>query len=109
MAKLKGVHQMRVGLGRLRAAISVFKDLVQADDTEKIKTELKWLTEQLGPARDFDVLVADGVAPLRKAAPRHRELVLLEADLSEKRDKGLGVAKHAITGEHYRTVILKTA
>jgi CHAD domain-containing protein len=42
---------------------------VQADDTEKIKTELKWLTEQLGPARDFDVLVKDGVAPLRKAAP----------------------------------------
>ena len=105
----EGVHQMRVGLRRLRAAISVFKDLVQADDTEKIKAELKWLSEQLGPARDFDVFVKEGVAPLRKAAPRQPELGLLEADLSEKRDKGLRVAKVAVTSERYRNAVLKTA
>jgi len=48
---------MRVGLRRLRAAISVFKHLLCGPETEAINTELKWLTEQLGPARDFDVLI----------------------------------------------------
>src|SRR5262249_27330955 len=44
----EGIHQMQVGLRRLRAAISVFKDLSLGPETEAIKTELKWLTEQLG-------------------------------------------------------------
>jgi inorganic triphosphatase YgiF len=71
----EGTHQMRVGLRRLRAAISVFKELLQGPETEAIKTELKWLTEQLGPARDFQVLVEQRVrlrgerrrSPLRSA------------------------------------------
>jgi inorganic triphosphatase YgiF len=49
----EGIHQMRVGLRRLRAAMSIFKELLPGSDIEAIKTELKWLTEQLGPARDF--------------------------------------------------------
>ena len=38
----EGIHQMRVGLRRLRAAISVFKDLLLGSETKAIKTELKW-------------------------------------------------------------------
>jgi triphosphatase len=74
----EGVHQMRVGLRRLRATISVFKEIVQGADTEKIKTELKWLSAKLAPARDFDVLVQKGVAPLRRENPeQRREIALL--------------------------------
>lgn len=105
----EGVHQMRVGLRRLRAAISVFKDVVQGDETEKIKTELKWLTEQLAPARDFDVLVKNSVVPLRNASHGQPEVSLLEADLAKKRDQGFERARAAVTGERYRHVMLATA
>jgi triphosphatase len=60
----EGLHQMRIGLRRLRTAISVFKDVVAGSDRERIKTELKWITAELGPARDLDVLKALGIASL---------------------------------------------
>jgi len=63
----EGVHQMRVGLRRLRAAISLFGDIVTGRDTEVLKDELKWLTEELGPARDLDVLAKEAIAPLRQS------------------------------------------
>src|SRR5262249_21722492 len=36
----EGVHQMRVGVRRLRAAMSLFGDLLEDDQTAAIKTEL---------------------------------------------------------------------
>ena len=107
--KPEGVHQMRIGLRRLRAAISLFKELVAGADSEEIKHQLKWLTEQLGPARDLDVLVGESVAPLRKSGPGRQEIRLLEADLKEKRTRGFERAKAAVTSTRYREVILKTA
>src|SRR5256885_2293248 len=49
----EGVHQMRIGARRLRAAISAFKEMIGGAETEEIKAELKWITDQLAPARDF--------------------------------------------------------
>ena len=43
-------------LRRLRAAISLFSAVVADDRTEAIKTELRWLAQELGPARDLDTL-----------------------------------------------------
>ena len=37
----EGVHQMRVGLRRLRAAISLFAKLLGDQETERVKAELK--------------------------------------------------------------------
>jgi triphosphatase len=105
----EGVHQMRVGLRRLRAAISVFGDVVENAETEDIKSKLKWLTAQLAPARDLDVFVEESVAPLRKANPDKPEMKLLETDLRKKREEGFERAKAAVESERYRRVVLDTA
>ena len=105
----EGIHQMRVGLRRLRAAISVFKDLVLGSETKAIKTELKWLTEQLGPARDFDVLIEQRVRPMHRSSPITAELGALERDLEVKREAGLEKAKAAVNSERYRKLGLRTA
>jgi inorganic triphosphatase YgiF len=105
----EGIHQMRVGLRRLRAAISVFKELLAGAETEKIKTELKWLTEQLGAARDFDVLIEGRVRPMHRSGPITAELGVLEHDLEVKRNAGLEKAKAALDSERYRKLGLRTA
>jgi inorganic triphosphatase YgiF len=104
----EGVHQMRVGLRRLRAALSLFKPLIGSAETESIKAELTWLTEQLGPARDLDVLVTEGVDPLRDAAPAAEAGILTE-DLRGERDRGLDRAKAAVGSDRYRSLGVKTA
>ncbi|MGH6888049.1 MAG: CHAD domain-containing protein [Rhizomicrobium sp.] len=104
-----GIHQMRVGLRRLRAAISVFKDMLAGAETEEIKSELKWLTGQLAPARDYDVLLRDSLVPLRDAEPDSPEIALLAAEIERRRDSGIADAKATVASARYRTLVLRTA
>lgn len=50
------LHQARVALRRLRSAISIFKEVVEDERSERLRDELKWLAGELGEARDLDVL-----------------------------------------------------
>jgi CHAD domain-containing protein len=62
----EAIHQMRVALRRLRSAMSMFKDMLDDPAAETLRGELRWLQQTLGAARDWDVLLADTVAPLRE-------------------------------------------
>jgi triphosphatase len=48
------VHQMRVGLRRLRSALDLFAPVIQAP--ADIDNELRWIAGELGKARDWEVL-----------------------------------------------------
>ncbi len=106
---VEGVHQMRVGLRRLRAAISVFKEMVQGPRTESLKADLKWLTDQLSPVRDLDVLIEERVRPLRKAAPIAAEAGVLEQDLDARRKARRERAKEVLESGRYRAIGLRAA
>jgi inorganic triphosphatase YgiF len=54
----EGVHQFRVGLRRLRAAASLFSDLICDDESRAVREDLRWMNHSLGPIRDLDVLIA---------------------------------------------------
>lgn len=77
------LHQMRVALRRLRSAQSLFDNVIPRVTYPEISDGLKWLAEQLGPARDWDVFVTEALPPLMAqflgqealAAMRHRALV----------------------------------
>jgi inorganic triphosphatase YgiF len=105
----EGVHQMRVGLRRLRAAISLFKDMLQGPSLRPLKAELVWLTEQLGPARDYDVFISTTVDPLRSQSHDHRELDVLESELVSRYRAGLAQAKAAVASARYRKLMLDVA
>lgn len=61
---LEGVHQLRVALRRARAALALFRDLLPAEQVETFRAELRWLASECGPARDFDVFLAETLEPL---------------------------------------------
>jgi len=63
----EGIHQMRVALRRLRSALSLFRDLVPADQYDWLAGEVKWLAGELGNARDWDVFLTDLLAPVETA------------------------------------------
>jgi inorganic triphosphatase YgiF len=105
----EGVHQMRVGLRRLRAALSIFKGLLRGAEPNTVKGELRWLTEQLSPARDVDVLLEERVKHLRGHTPVAVEASVLSRALGAERDAGLARARTALQSECYRKLGLKTA
>jgi triphosphatase len=105
---LEGVHQMRVGLRRLRAAMSLFKALLHDQQTAAIKAELKWLAGELGPARELDVLVHRVVAPMRKRR-RWRGMPSLSREIAERRDAALKRAQDAVQSARFRSLTLDIA
>jgi len=56
--KPDSVHQMRVTVRRLRAALQSFQGIVSEPDTRHLRAELKWLGGVLGGARDTEVLAS---------------------------------------------------
>jgi triphosphatase len=79
---VESLHQMRVGLRRLRAALAMFEDLLHAPGD--IATELDWLMGQLGPARDWDVLLASTLAQAERAMPSVALLASLKNAVRER-------------------------
>lgn len=59
----EGIHQMRVGVRRLRAILSVFAPLLKNGQSSRFSDELRWLGDTLGRARNLDVFVDGLIAP----------------------------------------------
>jgi CHAD domain-containing protein len=51
------LHQLRVGLRRLRSALRAFRDALPAKPAKRLARSLRKLSPKLGRARDWDVLV----------------------------------------------------
>ena len=105
----EGVHQMRVGLRRLRAAMSLFAILLPDPQTAAVKTELKWLAGELGPARELEVLVNRVAAPMRSRRRRWAGMPSLSRELAETRDATLTRAQDAVKSGRFRALTLDTA
>ena len=50
------VHKMRVAVRRLRSALATYRRLLDRDETDALRDELKWLGGVLGPVRDAEVI-----------------------------------------------------
>jgi len=105
----EGVHQMRVGLRRLRAALSLFADLLPDPQTAAIKSGLQWLQGELGPAREFEVLMKRVVAPVKKRRARWDGVPSLSHELAEKREAALSRAQDAVKSARFHALTLNIA
>jgi inorganic triphosphatase YgiF len=105
----EGVHQMRIGLRRLRTAISLFAALLEDPQTEKIKAGLKWFTAELGPARELDVLIARVVKPVRQRRSGWDDIPKLSQQFAGQRTAALAHAREAIASERYRLLKIEIA
>ena len=60
----EGIHQLRVGLRRLRALVNAYRDALALAAHEFLSRELRWLQQELNPARDWDVFIAITLEPI---------------------------------------------
>jgi CHAD domain-containing protein len=64
----ENVHQMRVGLRRLRSALGLFEGVIECPAV--IQNDLKWIASQLGAARDWEVLAGSTLDHLQGVLPK---------------------------------------
>ena len=102
----EGVHQMRVGLRRTRAAISVFAETLPCARTERIKLELKWLTNELAPARELDVFMRKKVGPATCSSVSTRGARAVKKEFAARRRQAFTRAGAALTSSRYRRLLI---
>ncbi|HEY0844612.1 MAG TPA: CHAD domain-containing protein [Noviherbaspirillum sp.] len=93
----ESVHQMRVGLRRLRCAHRLFRDVIQP--SAALQKEIDWLSSALSALRDWEVL-SDNTLPLTETgAPNDTGLASLrrtvEAIAKEKREAASNLMQSA--------------
>jgi triphosphatase len=102
-------HQMRVALRRLRSALAAVRSMLPIEQYRWLQEELKWLAGNLGPARDWDVFIADLLAPVQSALLEDAHLGQLANAAKRHRRAAYNVAKEAIESRRYAASMLKLA
>lgn len=98
------LHQMRVGLRRLRCALGLFGAL--APLPEVLQEELNWLGVQLGIARDWEVLSGTTLGAVMQAAPAATELAAVRNAASMIARTRSRQAAAAVDSERYVRLML---
>ncbi len=102
----EAIHQMRVGLRRTRAAISLFGDVLPRASTARIKEQLKWLTGELAPAREIDVFLNERIYPITKAEPPRRGSRAIQEKFARQRMKAFRRASQAAGSPRFRRLLI---
>ncbi len=100
----EGVHQMRVGLRRLHSVLGLFQEIAPCPDA--LQAEFKWLGEQLGAARDWEVLAGATLAVLLEKYPERTELVQLQGRASALAAEKRELAAQALSSLRYTRLLL---
>jgi CHAD domain-containing protein len=102
------VHQMRVGCRRLRSDMRTFGALLDRPWASKLRSELKWVADGLGAARDAEVLRArlratagaDVLVPLDEAS-----VARIDADLAARYEDAMQALDKVMCSERYHRVL----
>ena len=110
----QALHQTRVGLRRLRAALATFKPLLEGageadQDLTRVEAESKWLAGELDAARDLDVFVDTSFRPAEAAAPEDPALAAFGERLLHAQADAYDRAIAALESPRYALLLLETA
>ncbi|MEN8130315.1 MAG: CHAD domain-containing protein [Pseudomonadota bacterium] len=96
---IEGVHQMRVGLRRMRSALTVFRSAMPRKQTKPLSSEMRWAAHELDHARDIDVYIDENF-PQNGAKWRRGEKKMLKVALQDRKQTHDGV-KEFIKGKRF--------
>lgn len=102
------IHQMRVAVRRLRAALRLFGPLLPEGFAAQLLPALQDLMAMLGAARDYDVLLAEIAEPVLHALPDEPRLAALVGVITERRFAIRRDALQLLAAPHYGKVVLDT-
>ena len=109
------VHQMRIGVRRLRACLSLARRGISSERIEPLRVELRWLAHALGSARDCDVFATATLPQFREAAARGTGAALndtmtkLAAKAAAKRRDARAHARAALASPRFVRLVLAAA
>jgi triphosphatase len=98
----EALHQLRVGLRRLRVGLTSFGGEFRNPQFEAVRLRAKDLARQLAPARDLDVFVSELLEPAAGANGSQEAFSVLRLRAQEARRRAFGDAFLAVSGPRLR-------
>ncbi len=103
----EGVHQVRVALRQLRSALPLFGHLIDLDRLSWLKGETKWIAGNLGPARDWDVLLTETLPPVEDNWPGDEGLAALREAAEEARATAYAAVRETLADPRCTNFVLQ--
>ena len=99
---IRELHDMRVAVRRMRAAVQLFRPYLPKQHAAYLRKDLRRLGRALGPARDYDVMLAN-LDSYRAATPAqpHDALEPLARRWQEKRERARSALREYLASTRY--------
>ncbi|MCA6107245.1 CYTH and CHAD domain-containing protein [Bradyrhizobium cenepequi] len=81
----EGVHQLRVSLRRLRAALDLMRSVGPLNNLDSLRSEARWLARNLSAARDWDMFQRGTLPTIAQACPSVAGFDVLEQVVEKRR------------------------
>nr|WP_249809819.1 CYTH and CHAD domain-containing protein [Bradyrhizobium sp. 139] len=92
----EGVHQLRVSLRRLRSALDLMRSVGALSNLDALRSEARWLAQDLSAARDWDVFQRETLPTIAKACPSVAGFDALGRAAAERWSDAYRKAHHAL-------------
>lgn len=92
----EGVHQLRVALRRLRSALDLMGSVGSLSNLDALRSEAKWLAQDLSAARDWDVFRLDTLPTIAQACPSVAGFDALGRAAARRQSEAYGKAHRAL-------------
>ncbi|MBV8850751.1 MAG: CHAD domain-containing protein [Methylobacteriaceae bacterium] len=99
----EGVHKTRIAVRRMRAAMTLFKQITQDEESNRLRGEMKWLSDLLGEARDLDVLQMESTLPKARELSGGRSLAEI---VDEKRHAARDKLRDAVSSQRFNLFLV---
>ena len=101
------LHQVRVGLRRLRVALSITQRYRTDDELTALREQVAKLCVELGRSREWDVFVTQTLAPICTRLPEHeglREVLALSERARKKQHAGM---ENSLASPEFQRMLLR--
>jgi inorganic triphosphatase YgiF len=104
--EVEAVHQTRVAIRRLRAALALFRPVIMDKTYPALAADLKWLSDRLGDTRDIDVLLTETVQPALAREPDAPGLAELATVICARQATSRRLLREAMASPRGRKLML---
>ena len=104
-----GPHQLRVGLRRLRSALTVFASALDSPETERLAAEGRWMGQEVGALRDLDVALEDVVGKAFEAHPTEAGFAVLSELIEKQAAKVRAELRQTLEGRRAQAFVFALA
>lgn len=101
------LHQVRVGLRRLRVVLSVTKRFHSDPELDDLYIQVSGLCIELGRARDWDVFLSQTLAPICARLPEHEGLRTLLGTCEQMRNKQHAGMESSLASQDFQRLLLR--